>query len=103
MTKVSENVFLKRWTLYLQENLDRDMVEDLKPTYGDELAESCAKLLNVVDVCKRDEVTLTPEMAAGVLVSVIAECAAMLLFPDDDDLMDLGILLARETGFSYTG
>lgn len=103
MTKVSENVFLERWTLYLQEILDRDMVEDLKPTYGDELAESCAKLLNVVDVCKREEVTLTPEMAAGVLVSVLAECAAMLLFPDDDDLMDLGILLAKETGFSYTG
>ena len=103
MTKVSENVFLERWTLYLQEILDRDMVEDLKPTYGDELAESCAKLLNVVDVCKREEVTLTPEMAAGVLVSVLAECAAMLLFPDDDDLMDLGILLAKETGVSYTG
>lgn len=103
MTKVSENVFLERWTLYLQEIMDRDMVEDLKPTYGDELAESCAKLLNVVDVCKREEVTLTPEMAAGVLVSVLAECAAMLLFPDDDDLMDLGILLAKEAGFSYTG
>lgn len=101
MTKVSENIFLKRWTLYLQEILDKDMVEDLKPSYGDELAESCAKLLNIVDVCKREEVTLTPEMAAGVLVSVLAECAAILLFPEDDELMNLGFLLARETGFMY--
>lgn len=102
MTKVSESVFLKRWTLYLLEIMDKDMVEDLKSAYGDELAESCVKLLNVVNVCKREEVALTPEMASGVLISVFAECAAVPLFPDDDDLMDLGILLARETGFSHT-
>lgn len=37
MTKLSQTILLKRWSLYLREFLDVDIVEDLKKDYGDEL------------------------------------------------------------------
>ena len=101
MTKLSQTILLKRWSLYLREFLDVDMVEDIKKEYGDELGEACAKIINVIDVCEKEEgLELSPEMAAGVLLAIIAECASVGdSFPDYTDLLDLGYLLSRDTGY----
>ena len=102
MTKVSQTILLKRWTLYLREILDIDMVNELfsSGSYGNELEESCAKILNVVEVCTREEITLSPTMATGVLLAILSECDCVSEFPDEDDLMNWGYLLAKETGYS---
>ena len=100
MTKVSQTILLKRWSLFLREFLDMDMVEDLKANYGDELEEACAKIINVIDVCEKEDLELSPEMASGVLLAIIAECASVGYdFPDNADLLDMGYMLSKETGF----
>lgn len=100
MTKLSQTILLKRWSLYLREFLDVDMVEDLKKDYGDELGEACARIINVIDICEKEDLELSPEMAAGVLLATIAECASVGdSFPDYTDLLDLGYMLSRETGY----
>lgn len=101
MTKLSQTILLKRWSLYLREFLDVDMVEDLKKDYGDELGEACARIINVIDICEREkDIALSPEMASGVLLAIIAECASVGdSFPGYTDLLDLGYMLSRETGY----
>lgn len=103
MTRLSQTILLKRWSLYLKDFLDIDMVEDLEDAYGNELEEACAKILNVVEVCGKEDHVLSPEMAAGVLTAILAECASVPEFPAYPELLEVGYLLAKETGFSYTG
>ncbi len=99
MPNIRQTLILKRWHNNLHSLFDPDMLEDLSEQYDDELDESCARILNVVEVCERENRCLLPEIATGVIIAILAECACLIEFPDNEDLMALGFLLAQETKF----
>lgn len=99
MPNIRQTLILKRWNLYLRGFFDMDMIEDISDQYGDELDESCARILNVIEVCEREDRILPPEVAAGVIIGILAECACVTEIPELDQLMGFSFLLAKETGF----
>ncbi len=99
MPNIRQTLILKRWNLRLRSLFDSDMLLDLSEQYDDELDESCARILNVVEVCEREDRCLLPEVAAGVIIGILSECACLKEFPDNEVLMALGYLLAKETKF----
>ncbi len=99
MTDLSRNLRKKRWYCYLKSFLCDEMLEDIAAQYNDELSEALAKVINVIEFCHREEIQLAPEMAAGVLFGILAECASVRGAPHYDDLMSVGCMLARDTGW----
>lgn len=99
MPNVRQTLILNRWNLYLRSFFDLEVLEDIVEQYDDEMEESCARILNVIEVCEREGRVLTPEVAAGVIIGILAECACVDGIPELDHVIGYGLLLAKETGF----
>lgn len=99
MPNVRQTLILKRWNLYLRSFFDLEMLEDIAEQYDDEMDESCARILNLIEVCEREGRVLTPEVAAGAIIGILAECACVTEIPEIDQVIGFGLLLAKETGF----
>ena len=58
MPNIRQALILKRWNLYLRSFFDLEMLEDIAEQYDDEMDESCARILNLIEVCEREGIKL---------------------------------------------
>lgn len=75
------------------------MVCAIRAEYIDEQEVVCARLCDVVRLCRDTRFALTPEMAVGVFFTVTCDCACTRRV-DPDEFDQMLLLFARLTGYS---